>query len=101
MLDEAREDREDELEARDREGEKAPAEDATFGGRGPVGFIGPGPLVGYVIEPKDATHVPPEVAARQEATYRELLGVEPDPYPRRFSWAASCNAAMALLRGRR
>lgn len=58
MIDEAGEQREEELAERDRIGEKAPSADAAFGGR--------------VIEHKDSSHIPPGVAARQLEFYRRL-----------------------------
>jgi hypothetical protein len=63
--------RAEELEERDRIGEKAPAADAAFGGRS------------LITEPKGNSHIPPPVVARQVAAYEEATlhtGPPEDPY---------------------
>jgi hypothetical protein len=72
MSDEAQERREEELAQRDRIGEKSPAADAAFGAH-------------VILEHKDGSHIPPEVAERQRETYERLLdgaisAPAPDPY---------------------
>lgn len=76
MIDEAQEAHEDELAERDRIGEKAPSEDAAFGGREGGG---PSPLPRGLYQ-----WLPP-----------------PMPRPRRWTLRENVAAALAYLRKRR
>jgi hypothetical protein len=91
------EDYDEQLERRDREGEKAPSADATFDG--------------WIIEHKDGSHVPRGVAERQARVYREMLGLDGlSPHPRgRYQWCPpqpwrtlreNQEAGLAFLRSR-
>jgi hypothetical protein len=59
----------EQLDRRDRVGEKAPSEDAAFGGR--------------VVEHKDGSHMPRDVAERQARMYRQIFETMP-PAPARL-----------------
>lgn len=100
MIDEAREEREEELAERDRIGEKAPSEDVAFGGR-----------VGADSDSVRAAERERRILLRELIAERPPLTPAPTPgafqmpatvpRPRRHTLREELTAALAYLRRRR